>query len=152
VIDELSTKVTDKRLQADIWCNLGNALRDTGMLLEALSSYKRGFAIEPNNELIADNMKALRDTAGDSFNELDTEAIARQSSKPANSGSCGGGSKVPSHYSRRPIPKWNLTHVVFRVLPGCSAWRPRSSARLRREVVHWHRRVDQYPKWHPLGG
>ena len=55
---------------------MGNIQRDTGNVEDALISYRKGLAIDPNSDLLLENMQQLEEITGDAFRSLEIEIDA----------------------------------------------------------------------------
>lgn len=74
--------------------NLGNILRDTGKLEDAMIAYKHALKIDPTHELLQTNINQLKQVAGGAFESLEIEVDANgdyyEAQHSGHQGDCGG--------------------------------------------------------------
>jgi tetratricopeptide (TPR) repeat protein len=59
--------------KGELWANVGNVQRDLGLIEEALQSYERGLALDPESDLLLTNLEELRASQSSSGGALEKE-------------------------------------------------------------------------------
>jgi tetratricopeptide (TPR) repeat protein len=100
----------------DAQVNYGNILRDIGKLEDAMIVYKKAMKINPNHELLKQNLAQMQEIAGSAYESLEVEIDAHgdeiESRHSGKKGSCGGNVSLSLYIERDIIFLCFLSHLL----------------------------------------